>query len=371
MVKSIDIKSIRGSVSEWLNQLQVGLLIYRFRFCLDGDLVPRSGHQAQMSTCFAMKIAWQTGIWESWPAEKKNACISFVKSFQNSNGYFIDPWLKKSAGPTCKDILRIALGKKTLKQIKEIKIQNVRAETRQSASTLFMVGEKPNYPLPFEVKAVEDVVPYFKSFDWTNPWGAGSHISHQLFLLTVNKKYFNMSTDYEEIVDAFLEQINSICDPETGSWFTGHPSDVLKLNGAMKIFSGLQWLDRPYPDTKSLLDFALAQPFQKDGCSFLNRLFVIWQAQKGVPEGYRIKDVRSTACEVLEYAKNFIQSDGAFSFFHERSQVSYYSAKVSRGKKVSDLHGTTMLTWAIAIACELLSSDNSNEKVNGWKPHNA
>jgi hypothetical protein len=76
------------------------------------------------------------------------------------------------------------------------------------------------------------------------------------------------------------------------------------------------------------------------------------------------------AYEVLEYAKNFMQSDGAFSFFPDRSQVSYYSARVSRGKRVSDLHGTTMLVWAIAIAYELLSDSPYENKII-WKPHTA
>lgn len=106
----------------------------------------------------------------------------------------------------------------------------------------------------------------------------------------------------------------------------------------MKALSGLQWIDHPYPDTKNLLDFALSRSFQDDSCSFLDQLFVVQQAQKGVT-AYRSDDIKKLAFRALAAVGKYKKADGAFSFFPHKSQTSYYQAKVSRGRPVGDLHG--------------------------------
>lgn len=359
---------LREKLNVWLGNLAYDLNLGRFRFCLKGNQVPTKGQQGQISTCFAMKIAWQTGLWEQWPEQRRHACVKFIQSFQHEDGWFVDPWLLKASKISMKDYLRFLLGRFHWRDLQAKKRKNVRAETRQSASTLLMVGATPLYPLPCEIRSVEDVRKYMQGLDWRNPWSAGSHVSHQLFMLTVNHQYFSQLSSYEDLIDAFFDQLVQFHDKKTGTWFVGGPSDTIKINGAMKIFSGLQWLNRPYPDTRPLLDFALQQPFQKDGCGFLNRLFVIWQAIKDVPDGYRQEDIRRLAWEVLETVKLFHQDDGAFSFFQDHSQTYYYGASVSHGYKVSDLHGTVMLVWAMAIALEFLG-DEAPDEAKYWQAH--
>ena len=365
-----DISILQASISDWLGQMIDGLAPGRFRFCARGSFVPVEGKAAQVSTCFAMKSAWQSGVWDSWDEEQRKACVEFIKSFQTPEGWFSDPWLAGKARLNYMDLARLALGRTNWQSLKNRNTENIRAETRQSAATLLMVGDKPDYPLPQEINTVDNAEKYVDAMNWSNPWAASSHVSHQLFMLSVNKQCFDDLEENSNLVDALLRALEKYYHPDTGTWYKGNPPDAIKINGAMKVFSGLQWLNRPYPDTRVLLDFALKQPFESDGCGFLNRLFVIYQAQKGAEEGYRVGEIRKLAKDALKRIMEFRQIDGCFSFYKKKSQTRYYYAKVSKGLPVSDLHGVAMFVWAIALCLELLGED-APEGSEVWRVHRA
>ena len=351
-----------------------GLEPGRFRFCSHGSLVPVTGQQAQFATCFAMKIAWQTGLWDTWPVEKKEGCLTFVKSFQRADGMFVDQWLARQVKPAFKERANSYLHKLfscTNQHETDCRDKiNIRAETRQSASTLLMVGDLPRYPLPMECSTIEDITRFINSFDWTHPWSAGSHFSHLLFMLSANGQFFCKFFDYANLIDTALDCLAGFRDAGTGCWCKGSPDPVENLNGAMKVFSGLHWINKPYPDCQKIMDFALDQTLQNDGCSFLNQLFVVYHARKGCSLGYRSEDVKSLGRNAIDKISAFKRSDGAFSFFTDRAQTHYYGATISSGAPVSDLHGTTMMTWATAIALAL-SSETDGPESCGWRIHRA
>ena len=361
---------VRQHISNWLEKMAYDLEPGRFRFCSQGSMMPAQGQSGQMATCFAMKIAWQCGLWEEWSEARRTACVKFIQSFQRRDGFFFDPWLVANAKPDLKDYLRVLLGRCSWSSLQNQLTENLRAETRQSVATLLMVGASPKDSVPLEVTSADDVVRYVQVLDWGNPWAAASHVSHQLFMLAVNKKCFGVPKDVEQLIDVFLKQLTKYYAPETGTWYQGNPPDDIKINGSMKVFSGLQWLDRPYPDTRALLDFALKQPFESEGCGFLNRLFVVHQARKGVEESYRIGEIKKLAQVALERVMQFHQADGGFSFYENKSQTHYYSARVSKGLPISDLHGTTMFVWAIALCLGMLG-ENAPDGAEVWKAHKA
>jgi hypothetical protein len=344
----------------------------RFRFCLEGSFVPTEGKAAQMSTCFAMKSTWQAGIWETWSEERRLACIDFLKSFQRPQGWFADPWLEKASRSDVKTYLRRTLlalcGRVPWGQFSDQAEQNLRAETRQSAATLAMVEEVSPHPLPLKLTSEEEIRIFLNKFDWGQPWAAGSHLSHLIFFLSLNHRIFGLVPNYDALMDFICNFLASIRDPETGCWFRGSPTDFIKINGAMKIFSGLQWIDRPYPDCTHLLDFALRQPLQPDGCGFLNQLLVVNEARKGSPDRYRSDQINDLAMQALEAAVGFQKPDGGFSFYQKHAQTDYYGVKVSRGLPESDLHGTCMIVWAIALALEMLG-DNGPSGREQWRAH--
>ncbi len=301
---AVDMESLRANIADWLEQMAEVLEPGRFRFCSRGSLVPTQGQQAQFATCFAMKIAWQIGIWESWPTERKRGCIAFVKSFQNPDGWFIDQWLFRQAKPGLKEragaYLQRILGGNPPQEKDARDLINIRAETRQSASTLLMVGDMPTYQLPLECSSTEEVERFIFSFDWSRPWAAGSHLSHLLFMLSVNEKFFDKTFVNAPLIDAAMACLAKLRDPGSGCWCQGNPDPVERINGAMKVFSGLQWLDRPYPDCRRLLDYSLDRPFQDDGCGFLNRLLVVFHARQGVPQGYHEEVIQKIARRALD-----------------------------------------------------------------------
>lgn len=367
----VDLNEHRQKLAEWLGKMSFGLEPGRFRFCSTNSFVPVDGRRAQVSTCFALKAAWQAGVWDLWSIGRQRACIDFIKAFQQPDGWFRDKWLDKAARPTVMEytrhMCRTALGRAVWSELVDRKERNRRAETRQSAATLLMVGEKLDYPLPLECITPEEIRNYISAFDWSQPWSAGSHLSHLIFMLTANWRSFGEPTNYNQLIEIIIDYLDEIKDDETGCWYTGNPDDTMKINGAMKVFSGLQWLDHSYSSCESLLDFALRQPFQTDGCGFLNRLFVIHQARKASERGYRAAEVKMLAEEAMQQVKRFQKPDGAFSFYESGAQTYYYGARVSSGDPVSDLHGTAMLTWAIALCAELL--EYSGTPYNGWKVH--
>jgi hypothetical protein len=361
------------TLRHWLDAMAEGLPDGRFRFCAKGSLVPTSGFASQFVTCFAMKAAWQSGIWESWPEERKFACIEFIRSFQNHDGWFHDPWLETASRPRLREWARVLLeslrGQGNISALLNWHEMNLRAETRQSASTLLMVGAVPEHPLPMPWKTPVDVLSFLKGLNWRFPWSAGSHLSHLAFILKVNNMYFPGTSVQESMFEAINEFLAEIRDKESGSWFQGKVSDRDKINGAMKVLTAWQWMDVPLPDCRRLVDLAIAQPPLSNGCGFLNRLFVVYAARRGCPSGYRLHDVKKLAQDSFQRISRFRKTDGGFSFYEKHAQTGYYGARVSKGFPISDMHGAAMMAWAIAICAEL--SGGGIPHLRGWRAHKA
>jgi hypothetical protein len=323
------------ALAEWLEESTKGLPQGRFRFSPSGSFVPTEGHGAHFVTCFAMKAAWQAGIWEEWAEERRNACVEFVQSFQQPDGWFFDPWLRQSTQLTlreiAKGIIKTVRGSQSINVLVQRQEMNLRAETRQSAGTLLMVGQVPRYPLPFPWSNSENALRFVKNLDWKFPWAAGSHLSHLVFFLTAGKSTAACPKEVAAIQDAILSFLDEIHDPETGTWYVGdiHPSE--KINGAMKVLTALEWIGRPFPDCRKLVDFALTQEFVADGCGFLNRLFVVYAGLRGCPMKYRADEIAQLGQEELAKIGMFRKDDGGFSFYRDRSQTAYYGARVSKG----------------------------------------
>ncbi len=367
----VDPSRIASDIGAWLDEMAFGLPPGRFRFCKQGGLVPVRGQQGQMTTCFAMKSAWQCGVWDGWSEKRRSECIDFVKAFQTENGEFVDPWLRASCRLGWKDFARAVLGRRSLPDAlqmhRENDAANIRAETRQSASTLWMVGHLPDRSLPLEVRDRESFRRYVEQFDWSHPWHAGSHMSHQLMMLALNHQLGNSDANYEEVVNAVQEFLDGFEDQETGTWFRGDAVDPqIKLNGAMKIHSGLAWLDGVARPSKERIDFALSLPIQFDGCGFTNSLFVLYYARVGLGD-YRKDDIIERSIQCLNQSMAHKQAGGGYSFLKNSAQRFYYSQYVSRGELQADMHGTGMFTLGVALALALIG-DHAPPGSESWKP---
>lgn len=362
---------IREDVTAWLDRLQEGLPLGRFAFCESGNLVPTTGDRAYMPSIFSLKIAWQIGLWNRWPQALQDASAKFIYDAQSKDGYFIDPWLREQTRPNWRDWAKIALRRNTLQAVRSYYAdwdqRNIRAETRQNISTLLMVNELPKYPPPLEVIEYEDTLEFLEKLDWSNPWGAGSHLSHQTMLTAVNEKMNSVAIKPKEIKRAIFEFLSKIYHEEDGAWYLGaNISNTMKINGAMKIFSGLQWVEHPFKEHRRLIDLVLSEPFYSDGCHFTNSLFVLHQILRIQGRGYRQDEIderarRAARCLMLHKKEN-----AGFSFLQNNAQRGYYTAKVSKGFDEADVHGTVMYVWACAIIIDILKDDYPDE-ASIWK----
>ena len=345
---------IRESVGHWLDEMGEGLPPGRFRFCKTRSLVPSSGRRGQGAVCFAIKSAWHVGAWQNWPSDVKEGCTQFIKSFQLPDGNFIDRWLLNRIEWS----YRLTMAKNRrfrdmFSDMREHKTRTVRAETRQSAATLMLLGHHPLYPVPVEWRSENAVREFVQSLNWALPWGAGSHTSHLVAFAVMNGGATDGSMSKDEMLKAAFQESDRFLDEKTGAWGNGDVGHVQRLNGAMKMMTAYEWAERPIPYPDRLLDYALVEQSEDDGCGVLDRLFVVHQASKHAP-GYRTEEVRSFALEALAEIDLYRQPDGGFSFHPTQAQRSYYGALVSLGGRQSDLHGTVMFTWACAIALDLL-----------------
>ncbi len=358
--KEFSLKQISSDVSSWLLSLNENLDPGRFRFCDLGSKVPESGIEGQMATCFAMKSAWIIGAWENWDLRQKKGAINFVKSFQNSSGFFIDPWLKKSCRPNILESMRNFIKTRNsyyLRRIYKYKhLANINAETRQACSTLLMVKSIPKFPLPSKIRNKKTLYNFLESLDWSDPWHANSQVSHQIMMLSVNKCKFRKKKNYKIIIREILNYYQNFFETKTGTWQKNNNLDKqIKLNGAMKFYSGIQWIDGLNIRNKQLIDFALGIPVQFDGCNFTNSLFAIYFASKGIEE-YRKDEIIDRCIKCLNHTLSHKIKGSGFSFHLNACQKGYYTREVSTGLEQADLHGTAMFLLGISLALSLMGN---------------
>ena len=336
-------KVLKKRIHGWLENLSSNLELGRFSFCLKGNLVPTSKHAASMATVFAAKIAYQTGLWSTWSQKKKDACIAFMLSFQDEDGWVRDPWILDyyDKHPEVYPCLQ----------------ETIRAETRQLLSLLITLGAKPLYAPPLEYDSPENLIAFIRSFDWSNPWAAASHWSHQAFLIATSKA---AGKDVTSLEAALFSVLDEYYHPECGLWFDSSqmpPVSNILINGAMKVFTGLQWLPANPMNHEPLVRFCLKTMRMDDSCSLLNQIYVLQEATTVHNEKTALTtEARNAAMRLARQTMRYYRwKEGAFSFYPSRAQHCYYAGiPTSKGLKTADLHGSAMQTWALALAMQFL-----------------
>jgi len=234
--------------------------------------------------------------------------------------------------------------------------QTLRAETRQSLSSLSLFGYRPSVVyrgFPQDVTAIDR---YLEQLDWSRPWGAGSHFSHLLFFLA--------NTDLPgatALFDHATAWVMRLQHAEDGCWYRGAPPLSQKINGAMKILTGLQAADRLSVDhPRALIDSALQATNDAHACDNFNVTYVLAKAAQATQRSYRMDDIRDFMYNRLElYRQYYYPSLGGFSFKKGKANRFYYGALLSRGKSEPDIHGTVLFGWGLALVASALGEEAS------------
>ena len=360
------INGIEERILSFLSSLEIDDQPGRYLPCLKG-VTPEGENIAMGLSCFALKTYHMLGQWEKLDHGYQNSWISFIKSFQyidndtQNNSFkknaFIDPvlinYLESNKAPfsvrsAVKRILKPGQPKEFLNSTERAVI----AETKQALATLAEVDEFSNQPYGWFPKTPRIVTDYMEKFNWSQPWAAGGQTAALPVFFFLEATRTMPASNVKGLQEAASAFFKSIVDDETGGYFTGPPPDHgMLINGAMKVLTALSWLEEPIHYPEKLIDTTLRYLPRADGCHLVDAVYVLHRCSSQTDHKYN--KIVNYILSVLDMIKSHNNEDGGFSYGIGVAQKSYYGLPISRGMNESDIHGTVLLTWALAMIFDL------------------
>ncbi|MBF0273555.1 MAG: hypothetical protein HQL98_16040 [Magnetococcales bacterium] len=369
------LKPLREELWGFVSELRLDGQPGRYLPCRDGAV--RAGREAGLGfSCFAKKILDATGGWEGLDESERLAWMGYIRSFQvdsgavmslgeGLDGMFVDPGLL-AALPETRNTWRERLrryqrGWSALPPREDAML----AETKQAIATLAWSGVSPRRPFggfPCRQKAL---LARLRSLDWSRPWSAGAK-SAWLAVFIQTQGALLAGVEAPALRESMIGFLKGLLDPETGGYFraAGVPPRGQLINGAMKVLNALEWLDEPIHQPERLIDTCLLQGPPPAGCHVVDWVYVVHRCLRQTD--HRRGEIRARLLEVLALIRTHRTSDRGFAYMPGRAQTGYYGALISRGLDEGDLHGTCLLTWAIAMIVETAELD-----LPGWKTFRA
>ena len=177
-----------------------------------------------------------------------------------------------------------------------------------------------------------------------------------------------MNGESKESIIREFRRVNNY-QQEDGFWYEGKPTKREKINGAMKIFTAIDLVDKwrsikikvEPTNAKKIIDNALNFSNDKDACDNFNITYVLCKASRHIKD-YRSREIDEYLENKLdEYKEFYYPKEGGFSFNKRKTGTRYYGAKVSRGLDEPDIHGTAMFIWGIACISEFFNIKSIRE----------
>ena len=329
---------------------------FTFKPSLDGLTKEGKNIQLGLST-YGLKLYYMLGEWDNLNEELKLDWVNFINGFQTNKTnfpdnsyiddvvfkYYIDTNIKDSI----KDILRTIINNFDKYNFDTNNIRfskTINAETKQAIATLAQVGFKSKKIYKPDPNTDEGIEKYLNSLDWSSPWNSGAQWASLCVYSNINSD--NMS----KILISFID---SIVDKETGSYFKkkpNHPREI--INGAMKILSGLDWINSDIHYPEKLIDFCLANKPITEGCDVVDYIYVLYRCTKQT--NYKKEQIVDILNDSISEIKKLYHSDSrGFSYYENMSQTTYYGVPITTGKKSADIHGTLLCTWALMMILDV------------------
>jgi hypothetical protein len=364
---------LADSLPEFLLKLKSREEPGKFHPCLKGRT--SAGDNISLGfSCFALKTYYTLGLWEELGEREKADWLKYIKSFQSASfkagnllhSAFIDTHayseltsFNRKKTLVLKDVQLMLRHPRTwvLKHKNRGLLTDTQkmmiAETKQTISTLTMVGQRPLLPYDGMTLTPGAVGKHLAGLEWATPWRAGGQASAVALFLNTEAPHLQGETETYRSRQIMTDFIGSICDSESGGYFSGKiPQHGQLVNGAMKVLNTIQWLNEPIHYPERLIDTTLSSLPESEGCHLVDAIYVLHRCLKQTD--YRRKDICDFCVQILEMIRNHYREDGGFSFYEKRSQTHYYQAIVSEGQKVADIQGTGLLVWGIAMILEIL-----------------
>lgn len=314
--------SLREKVDGFMEHQKSRQVPGYYRFSYSGDLFDENRHWNIGSSVYALKIYYTLD--RKKDRDIKDAC-AYIRSFLHKDSRIYDDFVYRNA--LVRNLL-VSLLYRNWANLSNEQYKN--AETRQSYSALMLYDELPGH-IHLEIPSDEgQISKYLDRLNWKKPWGAGSHFSHLMFFYRLLLKSGTLQKDdFDTRVDYAIKWVNRLRDTDTGGWYMGQPTQMDIINGAMKIITGLNSVDRPdfeYPE--ALVDTCLSATNERHACDNFNVIFVLNYASKMLDRKYRQAEIEDFALDRLNsYKAHFNENQGGFSFFPHATEKSYYHAR--------------------------------------------
>ena len=356
-------RELENRVPLFLKSLKLGEQAGRYLPCKRG--ATNQGREMGLGwSCFAMKTLHMLGRWDLLEREEREYWVEFIQDYQRTDGdgFFEDPseiaYLRKP--PTLSARLLGLIGKGPYRADPQ---SILLAETKQAIASLAEVGAEARRPFRGFPQKPERVQQWLESQDWTRPWGAGGQSAGMVVFIKTQAPAFVPQSEVDELLDVCRDFYAGLADPATGAYFRGSvPEHGELVNGAMKVLMALDWLDMPihYPDR--LAATVLAAPPAQTGCHLVDAIYVLHRALCGHSGELKADAATVAFCKTVatQFAAH-ANEDGGFSFYARKAQTNYYGVPVSRGLEESDVQGTCLLVWALAMMSQMCGINA------GWK----
>ncbi|GAB1420347.1 hypothetical protein MASR2M15_04400 [Anaerolineales bacterium] len=363
--------NLEEPLSEFIHSLQVGNQSGHYRL-MHAGLSPIGEKIALSASCFAHKTAYTIGLWQQLSLLEQNQWNEFIRSFQSEGNplqlafgqhAFIDFPIYEDTARRLKPQLNWR-GK--LKQAYRQRFQGVSnpyeamanailiSETKQALAGLMQVGAQAKYPYQAFPQTELAIKKFLKSLNWAQPWEAGGRAASLAVLLVTQ---IHAHTEALQQLRSFYAQI---ADPASGAYFIApqRPETGILINGAMKVLTALDWLDERIHYPEALIDTTLSAWPQSEGCHLVDAVYVLYRASR--ESQHRRKEIQTYIQEVMKMIQaHWVADQKAFSYYTQGAQTHYYGVEISQGlSDQADLHGTVLLTWALAMCFDILEDEN-------------
>lgn len=356
-MKTTELNQILDSTEDYLSSLKKE---GKFKYYPSKEGLTTYGKKLELGfSTFAIKILKMINKIEVYEKDLWAEYINTFQSMQYKNvddNYYVDPYLAQSYSSlspltsikdNTKKIMN-ALGKKY--DTNEIKFRKaVNAETKQAIATLIEIGSKNKNIIQLN-KDDDQVLKDLNGLNWETPWSAGGQFST-----------YCVYTDSQDWgIELLLKKfITKLANNETGSYYTNFPKTNREvINGAMKVISGLDWIQEEIHYPKQLIDFCLKNKPIVEGCDIVDYVYVLYKCSQQVD--YRKNEINKVLGETLsDLIQLYKRDEKGFSYFKGKSQTFYYGVEISKGQNFADIQSTTLCVWAIIM---IMHNNESLEK---------
>lgn len=364
----------------WFNRIDSTVLEYmdglkkenqRFRYYPVKEGLNEIGYKLDLGfSCYALKIFKILDQVNTFSNNHINEWVDYLNSFQRSEDdnfvdqIYLDGFRHKNRLSGISIPLKVTLNYFTNSNFKsnKIKIENyIRAETKQTVSTLFEINNKNKINIHDFPITEEEIKNFLDNLNWSYPWSSGA----QYAALCVMTKTQLTNEKYQTAYNTLENYSNKIVNNETGLYYQGQFKNTPEvINGTMKILTGFDWLGFEIHHPTKIIDFCLNYNLAQRGCDIVDVVYVLYRCSKQTE--YKRKEVKEFLNLVTKKIKKHFNQDGGFSYFENLNQTHYYDLKFAKSMNQSDIHGTLLCLWALVMIMDI--NDEKFFKYNILKP---